>query len=109
VVGGTKATEGGKELNCAKRSVLHILHEGPLGHCLNQCHDVGSISTRLGAGYCNIPHLLNNEVKSIELWPLGNGLEQIPLKSRHPRGITLSRGQSLPYDPVEYNHLRLEV
>jgi hypothetical protein len=92
-----------------KRSVLHILHKGPLGHCLNQCHDVWSISTRPDVGYCNIPNLLKNKIKCIELGLLGDGLEQIPLKLRHPRGITLSRGQCLPYDSMEYNHLRLEV
>jgi hypothetical protein len=54
-------------------------------------------------------HLLTNEIKCIELGLQGYGLEQISLKLRQPRGITLSRGQSLPYDPVEYNHLQLEV
>jgi hypothetical protein len=72
-------------------------------------HDVWSISTRAVVGDSNVPHLLKNEIKSIEFGLLGEGLEQIPLKLRHPGGITLSRGQSLPYDPVKDDHLRFEV
>jgi hypothetical protein len=101
---GSEATEGGNVLNCflgVKRNVLHILDKSSLGHCLNQSHYVWNISTRAVVGYRNVPQLLNNEVKSIGLGPLGDGLEKIPLKLRHPRVITLSRGQGLPYDLVE--------
>jgi hypothetical protein len=93
----------------AKRGVLHILDKGTLGDCLNQSHDVRSISTRASVGDSNVPHLLKNEIKCIELGLLGDGLEQISLKLRHPRAITLSRCQSLPNDPVKDNQLRLEV
>jgi hypothetical protein len=92
-----------------KRIVLHILEKGILGDCLNQSHDVWSIFTRVGDGDSNVPHLLNNEIKGIELGLLGDGFEHIPLKLRHPRGITLSRCQSLPNDSVKDNHLRHEV
>jgi hypothetical protein len=92
-----------------KRNALHILDKSSLGHCLNQSDYVWSISTLADVGDGNVPHFLNNEVKCIELGPLRDGLEQIPLKMQNPRGITLSRGQSLLYDPVDYNHLRLEV
>jgi hypothetical protein len=46
---------------------------------------VWSISTGTFVGDGNVPHFLNNEVKSIELGLLEDGLEQIPLKLRHPR------------------------
>jgi hypothetical protein len=85
-----------------KRNVLHILNKSTLGDCLNH-------STRVVVRNSNVRHLLNNEVKSIELGLLGDGLEQIPLKLRHPRGITLFRCQGLPYDPMKNYHLRLDV
>jgi hypothetical protein len=52
---------------------------------------------------------LKNEIKCIELGLLGDGLEKISIKLRHPRGITLSRCQSLPNDPMKDKQLRLEV
>jgi hypothetical protein len=92
-----------------KRSVLHTLNTSTLGECLNHSHDVWSISTRVVIGDSNVPHLLNNEVKSIEFGLLSDGLEQLPVQLRHPRGITLSRCQGLLYDPMKNYHLRLEV
>jgi hypothetical protein len=49
------------------------------------------------------------QIKCIELGLLSDGLEQIPLKLRHPRGITLSRCQCLPNDPMENNELHLKL
>jgi hypothetical protein len=89
--------------------MLHILDKSLLGDCLNQSHDVGSISTRAIVGDSNVPNLLKNEIKDIKLGLLNGGLEQIPLKLRHPRGITLSRCQGLPNDSVKDNQLRLEI
>jgi hypothetical protein len=81
--------------------VLHILDKSLLGDYLDQGHDVGSICTKAIVGDCNVPNLLKNEIKDIELGLFRYSLEQIPLKLRHPRGITLSRCQGLPNDPVK--------
>jgi hypothetical protein len=80
-----------------------------LGDYLNHSHDVWSISTRAVVGDSNVPNLLKDKIKSIELCFLCDGLEQIPLKLRHPRRITHSMCQSPPYDPMKNYHLRLEV
>jgi hypothetical protein len=104
--------KGDRELNCflGRRGVCSTsLTKGTLGDNLNQSHDVWSISTRAVVEDGNVPNLFKNEIKGIELGLLSDGLEQIPLKLRHLRGITLSRCQCLPNDPVKDNQLRLEI
>jgi hypothetical protein len=51
-------------------------------------------------GDSNVPNLLKDEIKDMELGLLTYNLEQISLILRHPRGITLSRCQLFLNDLV---------